>query len=186
MAELFVPPIGKKIKVCVPGRKFIMATQGFYHDKEDFQRLNPNPIRTTIETAFYGNNVIPLRDMSEAYRLAKESKGAIELTGMPVHRPTELGLPEDANVILFNDGAIFGRCAAARRIVGYPNVNIAEYATIVREAIYNGRTRKFYSAQAVIGLEEDFMVRANVMMPEGFENSIYSWMLNFQNMNSEF
>ena len=186
MAELFVPPIGKKIKVCVPGRKFIMATQGFYHDKEDFQRLNPNPIRTTIETAFYGNNVIPLRDMSEAYRLAKESKGAIELTGMPVHRPTELGLPEDANVILFNDGAIFGRCAAARRIVGYPNVNIAEYATIVREAIFNGRTRKFYSAQAVIGLEEDFMVRANVMMPEGFENSIYSWMLNFQNMNSEF
>lgn len=176
----------KKIKVCVPGRKFIMATQGFYHDKEDFQRLNPNPIRTTIETAFYGNNVIPLRDMSEAYRLAKESKGAIELTGMPVHRPTELGLPEDANVILFNDGAIFGRCAAARRIVGYPNVNIAEYATIVREAIFNGRTRKFYSAQAVIGLEEDFMVRANVMMPEGFENSIYSWMLNFQNMNSEF
>ena len=97
-----------------------------------------------------------------------------------------LNIPEDANVILFNDGAIFGRCAAARRIVGYPNVNIAEYATIVREAIYNGRTRKFYSAQAVIGLEEDFMVRANVMMPEGFENSIYSWMLNFQNMNSEF
>lgn len=163
-----------------------MATQGFYHDKEDFQRLNPNAIRTTIETAFYGNNVIPLRDMSEAYRLAKESKGAIELTGMPVHRPTELGLPEDANVILFNDGAIFGRCAAARRIVGHPDVKIADYATIVREAVFNGRTRKFYSAQAVIGLEEDFMVRANVMMPEGFENSIYSWMLNFQNMNSEF
>ena len=105
---------------------------------------------------------------------------------MPVLRPTELGLPEGANVILFNDGAVFGRCAAARRIVGYPNVSVPEYATLLREAIYNSRFRKFYSAEAVIGLEEDFMVKANVMVPIGFENSIFNWMLNFQYMNDEY
>ena len=123
-----------------------MATQGHFVDLESFKKLNTIPIRTTIETAFYGNNVIKIKDLCQAYELAKNSPGAIELTGMPVLRPTELGLPEGANVLLFNDGAVFGRCAAARRIVGYPNVSVPEYATLLREAIYNSRFRKFYSA----------------------------------------
>ena len=163
-----------------------MATQGHFVDLESFKRLNATPIRTTIETAFYGNNVSPVKDLKEAYRLAKDSPGTVELTGMPVHRPTELGLPEGANVLLFNDGAIFGRCAAARRIVGHPGVSVPDLATLLREAIHNSRFRHFYSAQAVIGLEEDFMVKANIMMPEGFENNLYSWMLNFQYLNDEY
>lgn len=163
-----------------------MATQGHFVDLESFKKLNTIPIRTTIETAFYGNNVVRIKDISQAYELAKKSPGTIELTGMPVHRPKELGLPEDAHVLLFNDGAVFGRCAAARRIVGYPNVSVTEYATLLREAIYHARFRKFYSAEAVIGLEEDFMVKANVMVPEKFENSIYNWMSNFQHMNDEY
>lgn len=163
-----------------------MATQGHFVDMESFKRLNATPIRTTIETAFYGNNVSPVKDLREAYGLAKDSPGTVELTGMPVHRPTELGLPEDANVLLFNDGAIFGRCAAARRIVGHPGVSVPDLATLLREAIHNARFRRFYSAQAIIGLEEDFMVKANIMMPEGFENNLYSWMLNFQYLNDEY
>ena len=160
-----------------------MATQGHFVDLESFKRLNATPIRTTIETAFYGNNVSPVKDLREAYGLAKDSPGTVELTGMPVHRPTELGLPEDANVLLFNDGAIFGRCAAARRIVGHPGVSVPDLATLLREAIHNARFRRFYSAQAIIGLEEDFMVKANIMIPEGFENNLYSCMLNFQYLN---
>ena len=163
-----------------------MATQGHFVDLESFKRLNATPIRTTIETAFYGNNVSPVKDLKEAYGLAKNSPGTVELTGMPVHRPAELGLPEDANVLLFNDGAIFGRCAAARRIVGHPGVSVPELATLLREAIHNARFRRFYSAQAIIGLEEDFMVKANLMVPEGFENNLYSWMLNFQYLNEEY
>ena len=163
-----------------------MATQGHFKDLESFKKLNTIPIRTTIETAFYGNNVTKVEDLREAYKLAKASDGAIELTGMPVLRPMEIGLPEGANVLLFNDGAVFGRCAAARRIVGYPGVSVDTFATIIREAIYQARTRKFYSAEAVIGLEEDFMVRANIMMPQGFENNVLSWMLNFQYMNDEY
>ncbi len=100
--------------------------------------------------------MVKIKDLCQAYELAKSSPGAIELTGMPVLRPTELGLPEGANVILFNDGAVFGRCAAARRIVGYPNVSSPEYAVLLREAIYNSRFRKFYSRSRVAGLEEDF------------------------------
>ena len=163
-----------------------MSTQGYFADLESFKKLNSIPVRTTVESAFYGNNVIPVKDTATAYRLAKNSPGTIELTAMPVFRAAELGLPEDANVLLFNDGAVFGRCAAARRITGEFGVSTAELTTILREAIHNGRYRKFYSARAVIGLEEDFMVGANIMVPEGYENNLYSWMLNFQVMNEEY
>lgn len=163
-----------------------MSTQGHFVDLESFKKLNSLPVRTTVESAFYGNNVIPVKDTATAYRLAKNSPGTIELTAMPVFRAAELGLPEDANVLLFNDGAVFGRCAAARRITRETGVSTAELSTILREAIHNGRHRKFYSARAVIGLEEDFMVGANIMVPEGYENNLYSWMLNFQIMNEEY
>ena len=102
-----------------------MATQGHLIDVESFKKLNTIPIRSILETAFYGNNVVKVKDLHQAYELAKSSPGTIELTGMPVLRPTELGLPEGANVLLLNDGAVFGRCAAAvaanwwqRRTVG--------------------------------------------------------------------
>ena len=75
-----------------------------------------NRIRTTIESVFYGNNVVPVRTMKEAYELAKNSPGTI-VTDMPVERAGELGLPEDAKVLLFNDGKITGRQAKLRRLV---------------------------------------------------------------------
>jgi phosphoenolpyruvate carboxykinase (ATP) len=168
------------------GRKIQMSTQGYFSDPGSFKKLNSIPVRSIIETAFYGNNVSRIADLHEAYSLAKESPGTVELTGMPVYRPADLGLPEDANVLLFNDGAVYGRCAAARRIVGYPDVPVQEYATILREAVYNIRFRSCYRAEAVVGLDEDFMVKANILAPEGFENNIYSWMLNFQYMNDEY
>jgi len=43
----------------------------------------------------------------------RKAHGSIELTGMPVYEPEKQGLPEGANVLLFNDGAVVGRCAAA-------------------------------------------------------------------------
>ena len=163
-----------------------MATQGHFTNLESFKKLNACPIRTTVESAFYGNNVVPITSISEAYLMAKDSEGTVELTGMPVHRTKDLELPDGANVLLFNDGAVFGRCAAARRIIGRSGVSTSELATILREAVYNSRFSTFYSAEAVIGLDSDFMVKAHIMVPEGFENSIYNWMLNFQWMDESY
>lgn len=142
-------------------------------------------IRTTIETAFYGNNVINVNTLKEAYKLAKASPGTI-VTDMPVYKPEYQGLDPDSKVLLFNDGAVKGRCAAARRIVGEPNVGIEEYASKIREAIYNTRYRKMYHAQAFIGLDKDFMVKAHLLVPEGFENIMYNWLLNFQYITDEY
>ncbi|MDO5116806.1 MAG: phosphoenolpyruvate carboxykinase (ATP) [Synergistaceae bacterium] len=163
-----------------------MATQGHFVDLESFKSLNATPIRTTIEAAFYGNNVNHVKDLKEAYELAKNSPGTIELTGMPVYRPEAVGLPDGANVLLFNDGAVYGRCAAARRIIGQPGVSTSDMATLLREAIFDSRRHKYYCADAVIGLDEDFMVKAHLMIPEGFENNLYSWLLNFQYINEEY
>jgi phosphoenolpyruvate carboxykinase (ATP) len=141
--------------------------------------------RATIETAFYGNNVVRVDSLAEAYRLACGSPGTV-VTGLPVYRPGEIGLPDDAKVLMFNDGLVYGRAAAARRIIGEPTVNEEDYCGIVREAIYNTRNRTMYHAQAYIGLDPEFMVKAHLLIPEGEENVLYSWLLNFQFINQEY
>ncbi|WP_113673008.1 phosphoenolpyruvate carboxykinase (ATP) [Vallitalea guaymasensis] len=163
-----------------------MATKRTY-SWDQIKKDNPifSQIRTTIETPFYGNNVVDVNSLKEAYKLAKNSPGTI-VTDIPVYKPGKLGLDEDAKVLLFNDGAVKGRCAAARRIIGEPNVDQEEYATKIREAVYNTRYRKMYHAQAYVGLDADFMVKAHLLIPEGFENIMYSWLLNFQYLNEEY
>ncbi|GMQ61246.1 phosphoenolpyruvate carboxykinase (ATP) [Vallitalea maricola] len=163
-----------------------MATKRTY-SWDQIKKDNPifSQIRTTIETPFYGNNVVNVNSLKEAYKLAKNSPGTI-VTDIPVYQPAKLGLDEDAKVLLFNDGAVKGRCAAARRIIGEPNVDQEEYATKIREAVYNTRYRKMYHAQAYVGLDADFMVKAHLLIPEGFENIMYSWLLNFQYLNEEY
>lgn len=154
-----------------------MSTIERFEKKEILSR-----IRTTVETAFYRNNVVRLDTPSEAYRLAKESPGTI-VTDMPIYQPEKLGLPQDATVLLFNDGAVKGRCAAARRIVGEPGVELDDYAAKIREAIYDTRYRKMYHCQAYAGLHEDFMVKLHLLIPENHENIALSWLLNFQYIN---
>ena len=141
-----------------------------------------NRIRTTIETAFYRNNVIRVETLEEAYQLAKHSPGTI-ITDIPVHRPLDLGLSEDAKVLIFNDGIITGRQAQARRLIDPSNLD--HYASILRDAIFESRTRTMYHASVIIGLHEDFSVKAHLLVPEGYENTLYSWMLNFQDINEE-
>ena len=141
--------------------------------------------RTTIETAFYGNNVVRVDSLAEAYRLAAGSPGTV-ITDLPVYKAQEIGLPDDAKVLLFNDGIVYGRAAAARRILGEPNVNEEDFCGIVREAIYNTRNRTMYHAQVLVGLDPEFMVKAHLLIPEGEENVMYSWMLNFQYMNEAY
>ncbi|MCP4219267.1 MAG: phosphoenolpyruvate carboxykinase, partial [bacterium] len=143
-------------------------------------------IRTTIETAFFRNNVEDITHVNRAYELAKVSPGTIELTGMPIHRPEEQGLPSDANMLLFNDGTVYGRCAAARKIIGEPGVEVDEYSAKIREAVYNTRYKKMYHATALIGLDEDFMVKAHLLIPEKHENILLNWLLNFQYFTEEY
>ena len=141
-------------------------------------------IRTTIETAFYGNNVTPVTSLKEAYKLAANAPGTI-VTDIPVYKPELLGLDDDTKILIFNDGAVSGRAAAARKIMGEAGINKEEYALKISEAIYKARTKKLYHAQAIVGLDKDFSVKAHLCIPETQENIMYSWLLNFQAINEE-
>lgn len=159
-----------------------MATKEFFSTSEDLKKLM-SAARATIIVPFFANNVEEIKTVAEAYKLAKNSPGTIELTGMPVYEPEKIGLPKGANQLLFNDGAVVGRCAAARKIVGDPDCDLQVLLPVIREAIYRTRDRLMYRTEALIGLDKDFMVKAHLLIPEGFENILYSWMLNFQYIN---
>lgn len=138
--------------------------------------------RTTIETAFYSNNVKHMVDLKKAYELAKEAAGTI-VTDMPVYEPEKIGLPQNAKILLFNDGETVGRFAGARVILGEQGIVEAEIAAVLREAVYKTRYKKMLHTKAYIGLDEDFMVKANFLVPESYENTMYNWLLNFQYLN---
>lgn len=138
--------------------------------------------RSIIEAPFYGNNVTKVTTLKEAYKLAKNSPGTI-VTDMPVYRGEEFGLDPDAKVLLFNDGSITGRYAPARRITGKEGTNTEKLDKIIMDAVYDTRWKKLYHAEVVIGLDPEFMVKAHLLIPEGEENLLYSWMLNFQYMS---
>lgn len=141
--------------------------------------------RSIIETAFYGNNVVPVNTLKEAYNLAKNSPGTV-VTDMPVYRGEEFGLDADAKVLLFNDGAITGRYAGSRRIAGEPGVDCEKLDKVAMDAIYKSRFKKMYHATVYAGLDTEFMVKVHLLIPEGEENIMYSWMLNFQYMSDDY
>lgn len=144
-----------------------------------------SPLKTIVETAFYENQVHPIKTLEEAYQLASVAAGTVILD-MPVIHTKELGLPSYARVLLTNSGAIVGRTAKARRIYGQDDEEDERLLSIVRSAIYQAHRRQFYKADAIVGLDEKFMVRAHLMVPEEEINNLYSWLLNFQILDEEF
>ena len=163
-----------------------MSTKAYFkHDEIGANKPGFAKTRSIIEAAFYGNNVVKINTLKEAYELAKNSPGTV-VTDMPVYRGEEFGLEPDAKVLLFNDGSITGRYAAARRIAGEPNVNCEKLDKLVMDAIYDSRWKNMYHAEVYIGLDTEFMVKAHLLIPEGEENVMYSWMLNFQYMSDSY
>lgn len=163
-----------------------MSTKAFYPINEiGAGKVGFSKTRSIIEAAFYGNNVVKVNTLKEAYNLAKNSPGTI-VTDMPVKDGETFGLEKDAKVLLFNDGAVTGRYAAARRIKGEPGVDDAKLDKVVMDAIYETRWKKLYHAECFIGLDPEFMVKAHLLIPEGEENILYNWMLNFQYMSDEY
>ena len=163
-----------------------MSSKAYYsHDEIGAGKVGFSKTRSIIEAAFYGNNVVKVNTLKEAYELAKNSPGTV-VTDMPVYRGEEFGLEKDAKVLLFNDGAITGRYAAARRIAGEPGVDCDALDKVVMDAVYEARWKTLYHAEVYVGLDPEFMVKAHLLIPEGEENILYSWMLNFQYMSDEY
>ena len=82
------------------GGHVYMSTKAFYPVNEiGAGKPGFSKTRSIIEAAFYGNNVVKVNTLKEAYNLAKNSPGTI-VTDMPVYRGEEFGLEPDAKVLL--------------------------------------------------------------------------------------
>ena len=149
--------------------------------KQSEIKTNPlfSKMRSTIETAFYGNNVTPVTSVAQAYQLAAEEPGVIVLD-MPVYKPCEQGLPTDAKVLVTNDGKTTGRYAKARRIIGDEGIDEVELANIARDAVYDSRGKEWISAETIVGLDKKFTARAHLMIPKDHASILYSWIMNFK------
>ena len=156
-----------------------MATRRIWNQSEI--KTNPlfSKLRSTIETAFYGNNVKPVTSVAEAYTLATQEPGVIVLD-MPVFNPEAQGLPADAKVLVTNDGKTTGRYAKARRIIGDEGIDEVELAGIARDAVYDSRNKEWISTQVVVGLDQKFTARAHLMIPKDHASIMYSWIMNFK------
>lgn len=163
-----------------------MATISRYQT-ESLVKANPHlsATKTVIETAFYGNNVRHISNLQEAYQLASTAPNTILLDQKITHAK-ELGLEEDCRVLLANGGAVVGRTAKARRIYGENTQEDQKIAKLLREAIYQGSFKPFLTGHAVVGLDQQFMVSAHIMMPETESNNLYSWLLNFQILDEHY
>ena len=163
-----------------------MSTKAYYPISEiGAGKTGFSKTRSIIEGAFYGNNVVKVNTLRQAYDLAKNSPGTI-VTDMPVYKAEEQGLERDSKVLLFNDGAVTGRYAQARRIKGEPGVDSVKLDKVVLDAVYETRWKTMYHAECYIGLDPEFMVKAHLLIPEGEENILYNWMLNFQYLSDEY
>lgn len=149
--------------------------------KQSEIKTNPlfSKMRSTIETAFYGNNVTPVTSVAQAYQFAAEEPGVIVLD-MPVYKPCEQGLPADAKVLVTNDGKTTGRYAKARRIIGDEGIDEVELANIARDAVYDSRDKEWISAETIVGLDKKFTARAHLMIPKDHASILYSWIMNFK------
>ena len=149
-----------------------MSTKAYYPISEIGKgKTGFSKTRAIIEAAFYGNNVVKIETLKEAYELAKNSPGTI-VTDMPVYRGEEFGLDRDAKVLLFNDGAITGRYATARRIAGEPGVDCDALDKVTMDAVYKSRWKTMYHATVYAGLDPEFMVKCHLLIPEGEELSL--------------
>ena len=149
--------------------------------KQSEIKTNPlfSKMRSTIETAFYGNNVTPVTSVAQAYQFAAEEPGVIVLD-MPVYKPCEQGLPTDAKVLVTNDGKTTGRYAKARRIIGDEGIDEVELSNIARDAVYDSRDKEWLAAEAIVGLDKKFTARAHLMIPKDHASTLYSWIMNFK------
>ena len=157
-----------------------MATKEYF-PKEEIIKGNScfTRFRSVAETAFYGNNVHKIRTLKEAYELAMNSPGTI-VTDHEINDPEKLGLEKGSKVLLFNDRRLVNRSPEARRLVGDDLFNGDFFAGELRETIFKERRKKFYCAAAYVGTDRDFMVKAHLLVPEGCENILFNWLLNFR------
>lgn len=161
-----------------------LATQEKFKLAEiDISNKRISRLKTLVETQFYLNNVEKVTTLQQAYDLSKAYPNTIILDKKIKHAK-DLNLSEDTYILVDNAGSRVGRNAKVRRI--FETADNAKLEQVVLDAMFDNAHRKFYQAEAVVGLHEDFMLKAHLLANENSINNLYSWLLNFQDFNEKY
>ncbi len=139
-----------------------------------------SPIRAIAETLMNTHNVRKI-DIREAYEMAKKQPG-VNITDLPVYPEfVKLhNLPADAKVLDDCHGQIIGRTAKARRF--YNRLDASKKNKVegdLREAIWQMQHYPLVKAEAILGMDQDLMIKATFITTESDVNNVYNWLLNF-------
>ena len=139
-----------------------------------------SPIRAIAETLMNTHNVRKV-DIREAYEMAKKQPG-VTVTDLPVY-PEFVKLhklPADAKVLNDCHGNIIGRTAKARRF--YHRLNPSQKNKLegdFREAVWQMQHYPLIKAEAILGMDQDLMIKATFVTTETDVVNLYNWLLNF-------
>jgi phosphoenolpyruvate carboxykinase (ATP) len=142
------------------------------------QQIPQSPWRAIIETGLHANSVSKTT-MAELYDLSLRQPEVIA-TSHPMYHPALFGLPENAVVLVSNDGSVVGRTARARLLVrNFNKTESDRIAALLREAVYQFNKRPGLHLEGVIGLHPDFMIKAHLLSPASDAKNMLDWGINF-------
>lgn len=142
------------------------------------QQIPASPWRAIIETAFFANSVCKT-SMAHLYTLALQQPEVVA-TSQPMYEPAAFGLPQEAVVLVSNDGSVVGRTARARLLVrDFDRGQNERIQALLREAVYQFNLRPGLHLEGIVGLHPDFMVKAHLLSPENDAKNMLDWGLNF-------
>ncbi|NTU43395.1 MAG: phosphoenolpyruvate carboxykinase (ATP) [Nitrospirales bacterium] len=140
-------------------------------------RTPASPWRAMIESSFYANSVRKTT-ISELYELSLQQPEVLK-TDHLLYKPGQFGLPDDAVVLVSIDGGIMGRTARARRLVREMGNDKEKYLRILGEAVYQLNKRECLWLEGIVGLHQDFMIKAHLLSPRSDAKNMFDWGLNF-------
>ncbi|PIY23417.1 MAG: phosphoenolpyruvate carboxykinase, partial [Deltaproteobacteria bacterium CG_4_10_14_3_um_filter_60_8] len=141
-------------------------------------KLPSSPWRAIIESAMHANSVRQTT-MSELYELATQQPEVVATT-QPMYKPAEFGLPNNAMILVSYDGSVVGRTARARLLVrNFDKTESDSIQALLREAVYQFNKRPGLLLEGIVGLHQDFMVKAHLVSPVTDAKNMLDWGLNF-------
>ena len=156
-----------------------MASQSTYEFfKQDLSTIPP--LRAIAETVLQDPRIRTVT-AAEAYELAR-AQWDVQETDMPIYPAAaeRLGLPKGARILNNCHGKIIGRTAQARRF--YNQLGERDRQKVLgdlREAVSDLQQRPLIKADAIVGLDQDLMLKATIVGAEDDAANIFNWLVNF-------
>ncbi|MCF7858373.1 MAG: phosphoenolpyruvate carboxykinase (ATP) [Candidatus Cloacimonetes bacterium] len=155
-----------------------MASRSSHHYYTNLKDCSK--IRVVAETIMLNPKVKKVT-ISEAYKMALSQPGISE-TDRDIYPPfaKKMGLPKGAKVLNDCHGKIIGRTAKAR--VFYNRIGDDEKKKVegdIREAAYQLEQNDLIKAEAVIGLDDDLMIKGTFVTTRSDAMNVFNWLANF-------